>query len=558
MLYGWTDPAVVGLGIVALAAGFGQFGLTATLGDVARHFGHVLHGSSITDQAGLSGTQLGLGLAVIRLASLGGLPIASLADRVGRRRVLLSACGLGLAITAVSAASPGYWWFVVVFAIGRPFLSAAYAVVQVGAAEETGSQQRASAVALVAAGYAVGAGATAVLYGSTGHALGYRGVFLLALLPMIALPFVARWVTEPDRFVQAERSSERRRPVLGAVARPYRARLALVTALVFSLGVITGPANTFVFLYAQNVKRFPGYAESVMVIGAGILGFGGLLAGVRLADRVGRRPTAMGAMVGIGASGIFCYSGSGPALVVGYLLGITAGGVIAPAAGAFVNELFPTSVRASVAGWNVAGAVLGAVAGLLVFGAVADVGEPVRPRRGGDLPAGHGPGQPGLAPAGDARPRTRVLLAGRGRRRSPVTPGRALAHRHRWPAAVGLAVALTVAVLASLTRPFTGGADAVTALPLAVAAGRRWCGCAPRPDPMVPGLGRAVAAHRRWLVWAATAARHRRVGALLLHRRPTIGAPDLELAAGHARLHPHGQGHRLRPVAGPGLVLVRP
>ncbi len=379
MLYGWTDPAVVGLGIVALAAGFGQFGLTATLGDVARHFGHVLHGSSITDQAGLSGTQLGLGLAVIRLASLGGLPIASLADRVGRRRVLLSACGLGLAITAVSAASPGYWWFVVVFAIGRPFLSAAYAVVQVGAAEETGSQQRASAVALVAAGYAVGAGATAVLYGSTGHALGYRGVFLLALLPMIALPFVARWVTEPDRFVQAERSSERRRPVLGAVARPYRARLALVTALVFSLGVITGPANTFVFLYAQNVKRFPGYAESVMVIGAGILGFGGLLAGVRLADRVGRRPTAMGAMVGIGASGILCYSGSGPALVVGYLLGITAGGVIAPAAGAFVNELFPTSVRASVAGWNVAGAVLGAVAGLLVFGAVADVGNRFAP-----------------------------------------------------------------------------------------------------------------------------------------------------------------------------------
>src|SRR5271154_6188589 len=104
VLHGWTDRAVVGLGLVALAAGFGQFGLTATLGDVARHFGHVLHGSSITDQAGLSGTQLGLGLAVIRLASLGGLPIAGLADRVGRRRVLLLACGLGLALTAASAA----------------------------------------------------------------------------------------------------------------------------------------------------------------------------------------------------------------------------------------------------------------------------------------------------------------------------------------------------------------------------------------------------------------------------------------------------------------------
>ncbi|MGP0031724.1 MAG: MFS transporter [Acidimicrobiales bacterium] len=374
-LHGWREPAVLGVALVAVAAGFGQFGLTATLGDVARHYGHVLHGGSITDKAGLSGTELGLGLAAIRLASLGGLPLAGLADRVGRRRVLLLTCGLGLAVTAASAASPGYWWFVFIFALGRPLLSAAYAVAQVGAAEETGSGQRASAVALVAGGYALGAGATAVIYGSTGHTLGFRGIFVLALVPLIALPFVARWVTEPDRFLNIEASDERRPPILGAVARPYRARLALVVLLTFALAVITGPANTFVFLYAQNVKRFPGYAESAMVVGAGILGFAGLLAGVWLADRIGRRPTAMGAMVCIGASAILCYSGGSIVLVIGYLTGITAGGVIAPAAGAFVNELFPTAVRASVAGWNVAGAVLGAVAGLVLFGVIADVGN---------------------------------------------------------------------------------------------------------------------------------------------------------------------------------------
>jgi MFS family permease len=378
-LHGWSDRAILGVGLVAVAAGFGQFGLTATLGDVARHFGHVVNGSSITDQAGLSGTQLGLGLAVIRLASLGGLPLAGLADRVGRRRVILVTCGLGLAVTAASAASPGYWWFVVVFALGRPLLSAAYAVTQVVAAEQTGSQQRASAVALVAAGYAVGAGATAVLYGAAGGALGYRGILALALVPVIGLPLAARWVSEPDRYIRSASVTERRWPVVGAVARGYRARLSLVVTVAFALGVISGPANTFVFLYAQNVKRFPGYAEVVMVLAAGVLGLGGLLAGVRLADRIGRRPTAMGAMVCIGASGIACYSGSGVALVIGYLVGIMAGGVIAPAAGAFVNELFPTSIRASVAGWNIAGSVLGAVVGLVVFGAVADVGNRFAP-----------------------------------------------------------------------------------------------------------------------------------------------------------------------------------
>ena len=248
--------------IVALAAGFGQFGLTATLGDVSRHFGHVVQGSTVADRAGLSGTELGLGLAVVRLASLGGLPLAGLADRIGRRRVMLVACGIGLAITAASAASPGYWWFVLLFALGRPFLSAAAAVAQVQAAEQTDSSQRAAAVALVAAGYAVGAGATAVIYGLFGKALNFQGILLLALVPLIALPWVARKVSEPDRFVVAVATKERRLPIIGPVARPYRTRLAIVSGVAFSLALITGPATSFLFIYAQNIEHFPGTAIS--------------------------------------------------------------------------------------------------------------------------------------------------------------------------------------------------------------------------------------------------------------------------------------------------------
>jgi MFS family permease len=371
----WSDPAMLAVAGVAAAAGFGQFGLTATLGDVANHFGHVVHGSTIADRAGLSGTELGIGLAVVRLASLGGLPMAGLADRIGRRRVMLGACGIGLAITAASALSPGYWWFVIVFALGRPFLSAVAAVSQVQAAEQTGSGQRASAVALVAAGYAVGAGFTAVLYGLAGDEIGYRGILLLAVVPMVALPLIGRRVTEPDRFVRTAASRDATLPVLGAVARPYRRRLLLVTAVAFSLAVITGPATSFVFIYAQNVERFPGIALSAMVVAAGALGLGGLLVGRFLADRVGRRPTVAGAVACIGASGILCYSGSAAALVVGYLGGVTAAGVFAPAGGAMANELFPTAVRSSVAGWNVAGSVLGALVGLVAFGAIADVGN---------------------------------------------------------------------------------------------------------------------------------------------------------------------------------------
>ena len=57
-LHGWREPAVVGAAMIAAAAGFGQFGAVAALGDVAKHFGHVTHGgATIAEQAGLSGTQ---------------------------------------------------------------------------------------------------------------------------------------------------------------------------------------------------------------------------------------------------------------------------------------------------------------------------------------------------------------------------------------------------------------------------------------------------------------------------------------------------------------------
>ncbi|HKH88392.1 MAG TPA: hypothetical protein VKA05_06195, partial [Acidimicrobiales bacterium] len=106
-LYRWTARPIVAVALVALASGFGQYGASAALGDVAKGFGRIVHGATIADQVGLSGTELGLGLAVIRLASLGALPVAGLADRLGRRRMLLATASIGLTLTVLAAASPG-------------------------------------------------------------------------------------------------------------------------------------------------------------------------------------------------------------------------------------------------------------------------------------------------------------------------------------------------------------------------------------------------------------------------------------------------------------------
>ena len=53
-LHRWTDGAVIGVAVAAFAAGFGQFGLVAALGDVARAKGM----TEIAEATGLSRTSL--------------------------------------------------------------------------------------------------------------------------------------------------------------------------------------------------------------------------------------------------------------------------------------------------------------------------------------------------------------------------------------------------------------------------------------------------------------------------------------------------------------------
>jgi MFS family permease len=160
--------------------------------------------------------------------------------------------------------------------------------------------------------------------------------------------------------------------VLGPVRAGAGRTLALLGFLTFSIGFATGPANTYLFLYSERVLGMSTGSTAAMLLAAGPVGLAGLLVGRALADRVGRRPTAGGAQVLIAGAAALAYSGTSAAVVCGYLLAILAASAYGPAAGAQATELFPTSVRGSVAGWLAAAGVAGAVAGLVTFGALAD------------------------------------------------------------------------------------------------------------------------------------------------------------------------------------------
>jgi MFS family permease len=371
-LHGWLDAPLIGVALVMAAAGFAQYSPTAALADVADHFGELQDGDTIAEQAGLPGTVLGAGLAAIRLSALAALPLAGLADRFGRRRTLLTWATLGLVVAVTAAASPGYWWFVAAFALARPLLTATDTIGEVVAAEHTPASDRAKAIALMAAAYGFGAGAVAVLRAALGSGLGFRGVFALSALPLALVWLASRGVTEPSRYRAGSTAPVRPVPVLGAVRAGRRARLAVLAGLAFATGLVTGPVNTFLFVYGENVLDLSSAVTGGLVVAAAPAGLAGLVVGRLLADRVGRRPTAAAALVGLCGAGVLAYSGSVGGLVSGYLLGIFVGSAYATPAIALTSELFPTSARASVAGWLVVAGVLGATSGLLLVGAIAD------------------------------------------------------------------------------------------------------------------------------------------------------------------------------------------
>ncbi|HSK95115.1 MAG TPA: MFS transporter [Euzebyales bacterium] len=373
-LHSWLHRTVVAVALLGVASGFAQYAVTASLADVASAFG--ADGDDLAT-VGLSATTVGIGLAIIRFASLGALPLSSVADRLGRRRVLIGTTAVGLGLTVLAAASPTFWWFVAIIAIGRPLLTAANAVGSVVVSEETTSAHRTKAVALAIAGYGLGVGIVSVLRVPINElsGLGFRGLFAFTLVPLLAMPLIGRLISEPDRFVVLSKQVATRPRLRGltSVHPTLRSRLWILVALTFAFNFVTGPVNTFLFFYAEGELGVSPATMAAAVVAAGVLGPAGLLVGRWAADRLGRRMGSLLPHALLAVSGVLVYSGTPAMLLVGYWAGVLAQGAYGTAFGALSTEVFPTSHRATAQGWLAGAGVAGAVAGLLLFGAISDI-----------------------------------------------------------------------------------------------------------------------------------------------------------------------------------------
>jgi MFS family permease len=76
----------------------------------------------------------------------------------------------------------------------------------------------------------------------------------------------------------------------------------------------------------------------------------------------------MWAKFALAAAGILTYSAGSVGAVVGYVMTLFIGSAYAPAVAATAAEIFPTSFRATAAGWLTVSGTIGAVVGLVTFG----------------------------------------------------------------------------------------------------------------------------------------------------------------------------------------------
>jgi MFS transporter, putative metabolite:H+ symporter len=333
-------------------------------------------------QKGLKISEQALGnmLTLVRLGYIGSLVVTPLADVFGRRQLLLYTVIAYTIFTGMAAIAPTAHFFIGCEMLARVFAGAEATVALVILSEEVDAGVRGWAIGLLSALASVGFGIAALAFaGINVIPYGWRGLYALALIPLILIIPLRRVLPESKRFEAERAEGNRPRSIMTpvkALFSAYPGRLTMLIAASF-LGNLGGnPQGFFFSKYLQEAHGWsPGNVSSLYFMGGALGIMGSIIAG-RLSDRFGRR--RMGAVFFVLAASfaIFLYSsysstrialpliGSFSAVIPIWILQVFFDVASNTIGVAYSAELFPTSYR-STAGSMLA--VTGTTGGALGF-----------------------------------------------------------------------------------------------------------------------------------------------------------------------------------------------
>ena len=342
-------------------------GLLLSLALVTGYLGTVMT-QTITfaaDEFGRGTTAQGGALAAVRVGTLGSLALVALADRRGRRRLLLGSLAAAIVATVVGAFSPTLEILGITQTFARGFTTAVTLLLAVVAAEEMPAGARAYAISIMTMTGALGAGMAiwALPLADVGEQA-WRAIYLLPLLGLPVVARVRRTLPESLRFVRPHPSA--------TVLRGHAGRLAAIGAAMFCASAFGAPSSQLLNDFLSDERGFSAARISLFTILTSTPAGIALLAGGRLADTRGRRHVIAVGVAGGSLLAAWGFTAHGWPMWVANLGGTMMGALAVPALGAYGPELFPTAARGKANGVLQVLSVVGSALGLVVAGVAKD------------------------------------------------------------------------------------------------------------------------------------------------------------------------------------------
>jgi MFS family permease len=311
----------------------------------------------------MSNAQAGyIASAALATSAIGGWGAGVLADRFGRVRVLQWTVVWFALFTFMCGFTQSYGSLLVTRALQGFGFGGEWAVGSVLVAETIEARHRGKAVGLVQSSWAVGWAGAVFAYWSVSvlvpAAIAWRILFWLGIAPALLVVYLRRSVQESAQYMSGRRALSQRAPASndrpralaifeGSLLRTTLLASALCCGMMGAYYSVTTWLPTY--LTKERHLSVTGSSGYLLVLIAG--SFCGYLTGAWLTDAIGRRRcfmlyAASGALLVVA----YIYAPIDGMLALGFPLGFFLSGIFS-GTGAFLAELYPSSVRGSGQGF---------------------------------------------------------------------------------------------------------------------------------------------------------------------------------------------------------------